>query len=100
MFQAIEVIYLGPTNNLGSRWKARTVSGADSVTLPQNCALNPDENALRAARALAEKLDWAGTYYGGFTRHGYMFVSVVHERKPAFVLGAKPRPSYVEGGTP
>jgi hypothetical protein len=63
------------------------------VILSQDYALDPGENATRAAKALAEKLDWAGTYHGGVTRHGYTFVTVVHARKPSFVIVAKPRPA-------
>lgn len=63
MFQAIITHYFGPTNYRGSRIKAKAAAG--HLFLPWNCALNSDENHNAAAKALAEKLDWAGEWHSG-----------------------------------
>jgi hypothetical protein len=54
--QAIRVVYLGPTNFLGSRYKATAQAG--SITISLNYALNENENARRACNALRKKLGW------------------------------------------
>ena len=74
IYQAIEVKYLTPTNTLGSRWKASAFAG--SVTVGFDYALSTEENALAAARALVDKLEWnAATLHGGKLKTGnYVFV--------------------------
>ena len=62
-YYAILTKYLGPTNYRGSRIKATTCSG--SLTTGWNHALNPSENHLAAARALADRLAWDGQLVGG-----------------------------------
>ena len=44
------------------------------VTIPRNYELNHDADHARAARLLAEKLHWHGSYFGGATKEGYAFV--------------------------
>jgi len=56
--QAITVKYLGPTNTRGARFKATSVAGAKSVTLPYDYALNVSDNEWQAAKALILKLGW------------------------------------------
>lgn len=63
MFQAITTKYLGPTDHRGSRVKAQAEAG--SLTLDWDDNLNSDQNHVRAAQALARKLDWTGNWYGG-----------------------------------
>ena len=73
MRQAIITRYLGPTDRRGARVKATAQAG--SVTLPWDYALDPSENAKAAAKVLAEKNDWHGTYFGGCLPDGsYVFV--------------------------
>lgn len=75
--------YIGPTNTRGSRVKATSAGGA-SVTLPWDCALNPWDNHLAAARALAVKLDMPGDYIGAsLDGGGYVFI---RSREPAFTV--------------
>jgi hypothetical protein len=63
--QAITTKFLGPTNVRGSRIKATAQAG--SLTLHWNHALNPDGNHTAAAKALAAKYRWHGTWIGGTT---------------------------------
>jgi len=63
MFQAIETKYLGPTNFRGARIKASAQAG--SLTVGWDHALNVDANHARAAKMLAEKFGWAGSWEGG-----------------------------------
>jgi hypothetical protein len=55
--KAIQVKYLGCTTHKSSRWKA-FAEGALRVTLPYDHALNPNDNAKRAALTLIEKMNW------------------------------------------
>lgn len=70
---AIEVKYLGPTNNKGSRYKAYTGNG-QALTVNANYALNPEENAEMAAIKLRNKMKWNGNLVGGSTKSGWVFV--------------------------
>jgi hypothetical protein len=73
MRQSIETKYLGPTNSRGSRVKA-AASGGASITLPWAYDVGSEQNHKRAAEALCRKLGWNGTYSGGSTKGGYVFV--------------------------
>lgn len=75
IYQAITTRYIGPTNTRGSRVKATAAAG--SVTLHWDCALNSENNHARAAKALADKFKWRGTWYGGGMPNDcrYAFVS-------------------------
>jgi 3-deoxy-D-manno-octulosonate 8-phosphate phosphatase KdsC-like HAD superfamily phosphatase len=74
MHQAIIVKYLGPTNTKGSRYKATSASGL-SKTLGIDHALNGEENARQAAKALADSLKWKGSMVCGSMGDGlYVFV--------------------------
>ncbi len=72
MRQAIVTRFLGPTNHRGSRIKATADAG--SVTTSWDYALGPEENHTAAAKALAVKFGWKGTWGGGGTKDGYVFV--------------------------
>lgn len=76
MYQAIQVKYLGPTNTLGSRWKATADAG--SVTVSYYHALSSEQNAEAAMLALVKKLEWdeyPATWQGGVLPNGdYVFV--------------------------
>jgi hypothetical protein len=74
--QAISTKYFGPSNVNGSRVKAQAAAG--SITLHWDHSLNPEQNHVQAALALAEKLKWDGCYYAGATHNssGYVFVCV------------------------
>jgi hypothetical protein len=71
--QAITTKYFGPTNKHWIRYKASCQAG--SITVPQDDNLNPEQNHVRAARMLIEKLGWSyGAWYYGGTKDGYVFV--------------------------
>lgn len=73
MFQAIQTKYLGPTDFKGARVKA--YADANSITLSWDHALNPADNHIAAAKALACKLEWKGVWSGGGKAEGgYAFV--------------------------
>jgi len=74
MRQAIVTKWHGPTNYSGSRIKAKAAAG--SITVPWDYALNVADNHTAAARALVEKLEWAGVWSGGGmpSGDGYVFV--------------------------
>lgn len=61
--QAIVTKWLGPTNHKGSRVKATCAAG--SITLAWQHAFGQEDNHLRAARALADKLEWECQLIGG-----------------------------------
>jgi hypothetical protein len=72
--QSIEVRYLGPTNNLGSRWVATSSSG-HRLVVPQDYNLGPSGNAAAAGKALAVKLGWdRSPMFLGSTPRGYVVV--------------------------
>jgi len=73
--QAISTKYFGPTNTRGSKVQAKSASG-HRLMLEWDDALNSDENHKAAALALAEKLEWFGTWACGGTADGYVFVNL------------------------
>jgi len=73
--QTIITKYLGPTNRLGSRYKATHTGSYTSVTLGADYSINAEANHTEAALALAEKLDLNGDYIGGHTSEGMVFVN-------------------------
>ena len=93
MYQAITTKYFGPTNICGARVKA--TCDARSRTLPWDYALNHEDNHTRAARALAEELDWQGAWRGGSlpAARGYAFVSVRQNDVADFYV-ASPNDNY------
>lgn len=86
--QSITTKFLCPTHTKGSRYKASCDAG--SLTLVAQCALNSEQNHVRVARALIEKLGWwhdaargdrYGDWYSGGTKDGYVFVCAVEDAK-------------------
>lgn len=72
--QAIIVKYFAPTNYYGARWKASAAAGYIWMYDPVDSS-NSEERAVKAAKKLAEKFDWAGFYYGGTLKSGeYVFI--------------------------
>ncbi len=81
MYQAITTKFFGPGNVRGSRVKATAQAG--SITLAWDHALNPDQNHVAAAQALATKLDWSGKWHGGaHASNGYCFVLELPQGNP------------------
>jgi hypothetical protein len=74
MRQSIATKYHGPTNTRGSRCKATSSSGL-SLTVEWDDQLNSDDNHLAAAKALALKLGWRGSWVAGCTPTGCVFVN-------------------------
>ena len=72
--QAIHVYFIGPTNTKDARWKA--ICEAGTITLAQDSALEPSQNAMRAALALLARLGWDDRVVGGVLPKGggYVFV--------------------------
>lgn len=70
--KAITTKYIGPSNVRGSRIKAFDGDG-HSVTLSYDPAINSDQNHLKAACALRDKMQWKGKLIGGGTKTGYVF---------------------------
>ncbi len=83
--QAITVRYIGPTDHRWIRYKASCPAG--TITLVQDDNLDPEQNYIRAARALITKLEWFhdetrgdtyGRWFFGVTGNGvYTFVCAV-----------------------
>ena len=74
MFQAISTHFLAPTDTKGPRLVATAYAGR--VVVDYDHDYNEPENHQRAAAALAQKLQWDGSWHGGSTRQGYTFVCV------------------------
>lgn len=84
--QAIRTKVYGPTNKQWIRYKATCPAG--SVLLEQDDNLDPEQNHVRAARALIDKLGWFhddsrgdryGRWFYGGTPGGYTFVCAVED---------------------
>lgn len=80
--QTIFVKYLGPTNYLGSRYKATHTGGSMSITMIAVYSMGTEGNCARAAQLLAKKLNWSGSYIGGHTADGMVFVNA----EPAYTF--------------
>jgi hypothetical protein len=72
---AIQVKLIAPTNTRGARFKAIDGEG-NSITVPFDYALNSGANHIEAARALAEKMKWAGEWVQGFIGGVSVYVRV------------------------
>ncbi len=73
--QTIRTKYVGPSNTRGSRIIATTTSGIRKV-YPYDHRMNSEGNHTGAAWRLAESLGWKGSYQGGHTDKGMVFVNV------------------------
>ena len=76
---AIETKYIGCTNTRGSRIKAVSGNG-NSITIGYPHEFSNAECHFQAAKALCEKMDWAGELIAGGTRSGYVFVFANSDR--------------------
>lgn len=73
--QAIVTTFYGPTTHRGAR--IRALAQAGSVTVQYDHALNGQDNHKRAAKALAEKLNWHGFWVMGGLPNGTSDVFVI-----------------------
>lgn len=71
--KAIETRFLPYTDYQGSRVKAFDADG-NSITIGWDHGFNQEQNHIRGARALCEKMSWKGKLVTGFTRKGYVHV--------------------------
>ena len=85
--QTITTKYLGPTNHKGSRFKATHSGDFTSVTISYDYSMSADGNHTRVAFMLAEKLNWEGSYIGGHTKDGMVFV----DARPNYSFHTKSR---------
>jgi hypothetical protein len=60
----IVTVYYGPTNCRGAR--IRAVGGGESVVIPYDHALSPEDAHVKAARIIADRLGWKGRLYGSW----------------------------------
>ena len=74
MTQGITVKYIGVTDKHGRRMKATGAAGT-SITIPYDNELDDQENAVKAAAALAAKLKWKGNWKIGSGPGTIIFVS-------------------------
>lgn len=88
MSQAITTKSLKPTDRRGARIKATSASGV-SVSLSFDYAANEFERHSAACRALAEKLQWHGEWFGGSTKDGHVFVQRDAQCPPVVVARAE-----------
>lgn len=82
--KAITIKYAGPTNTKGSRWIATAEGGAKAhkVTVSYDYALNSEENAKAAAKALCAKMNWHGEMTLGQDEKGnYQAVFITEHTK-------------------
>ena len=80
--QAIRVTYIGPTNDHGSRYRAKCAAG--SVTIPQVGEYDPSRNAAIVVGVLVRKLGWpeAGWTVGTLADGSYVAVHASGEPVP------------------
>lgn len=62
---SIKTKYSTSPSTGGGRIRAKASNGAGSVTVHYDHHLNTESNHMAAARKLAEKLGWKGTYIAG-----------------------------------
>lgn len=74
MYQAISTKYLGPTDKRWSRIRATAQAG--SITIDYDQGLSSENNHAAAAKALAMKFGWDGTWFAGGLVNGNCFVRV------------------------
>jgi len=72
--QTITTKYLGPTNTKGSRIKASCEGG--SITVSLDYGVEIEQDYMKAAKALKDKMNWSGEMIGGHTKDGMVFVFV------------------------
>lgn len=72
--QTITTKYYGPTNTKGARIMATNTSKSAKVWMHYCYGLNIQDNHRSAAMLLRDKLKWSGTWVGGTTNDGMVFV--------------------------
>ncbi len=87
MSQSITTKTLKPTDRRGARIKATSASG-ESITVAHGYGDEFAEHSA-ACKALAEKLQWHGEWFGGSTKDGYAFVQVDAGCPPVIVARAE-----------
>ena len=71
--KAIETRFLGPTDTKGSRYVADDGDG-NRVIVSADHSLSAEGNHESACVALLRKMNWRGTYRGGYTSRGMAWV--------------------------
>ncbi len=74
-YKALATKYHGPTHTKGSRVSVSAVHSKRKF-YSWNYDLSDFENHSSAAMRYAQEMDWKGTYAGGGTAEGYVFVRV------------------------
>lgn len=74
---------LPPTNYNGTRIVA--TDGDNRIVLPADYSLTSEEEHVRAARTLRDKLEWKYEMMGGHTKDGMVFV-MLHGASPVINL--------------
>ena len=75
--RTIQTKYIGPSNVRGSRIKAWVADEPKmQATIPYDHAMDNFHCHLKAAKALADKINWHGSYIAGSTKNGYVFVNI------------------------
>ena len=70
--KAIRTKYIGPSNVKGSRLSATTGEKGQRIIMNWPSELNPGDAHAKGARALADKMKWAGELIGGGFPDGSM----------------------------
>lgn len=65
---------LSLSESKGLTLKARHIFSGNSVVIQSNPSLDPKENHMAAAVALANKMQWQGTMQGGMAEDGFVWV--------------------------
>ena len=73
--KAIQTKFLPCTDYQGSRVKASDADG-NSITIGWDHGFNQEQNHIRAARALCEKMSWRGKIATGYLNRRYVHVFV------------------------
>lgn len=87
MSQAIITKTISPSNRRGARIKATSASGI-SITLAHGYGDEFAEHSA-ACKALAEKLQWHGEWFGGALKEGYAFVQLDTGCPPVIIARAE-----------
>lgn len=104
MRQGINTRYLGPTNARGSRIKATarkaSALGKEMSHTQQYGYGNTEEEHTSAAKALATKLGWVGTWVGGGTpdENGFHYVNLGNTALPQRTHGEDASGRYMPEG--
>lgn len=81
--KAIKTVYHGPTNTKGSRIYA-SAEGGNKCSVSYDDSVNQAEAHAIAAKALADKMGWDGTWVGGGFADCYVWVIADNKYSPGF----------------